>query len=169
MPDNESWEKYGFPDDIMFRTPYLPWVGLIKALNERLQALNLALMDIPEYFTIYGGMAWESNYSAAWSHILTKTDGKGNKMSYVNPAKIASAARYNDCFWTSTELEQEALNGEEKVNVTSFMRPKFSVKWAVWQYNQTNLLRYVVTSDPDNWPDVFTYTDLNSSFAFKAP
>ena len=161
MPDVDNWEAYGFPDDLTFRTPYIPWVGLIKALNERIEARNGTPMDIPEYFTEYGGMYWESSYWEAWNQVYW--------VSYVNPDKISSAEKYSDCFWTPEELGQAALDGEDEVNVTSFMRPRYSVKWAIWQYNQINLLRYVPTSDPDDWPDEFTYQDINDTFNFKAP
>lgn len=168
MPDVENWQGYGFPDDIMFRTPYLPWVGIIKALNERLAAMNQTPMDLPEYFTKYGGMIWASDYSNAFGRLFPWSPW-GKSLYYVNPDKISSATRYRDCFWDRGDLEQAALNGEFLINVTSFMRPKYSVKWAKWQYNQINLLRYVVTSEYDDWPDVFTYIDINSSFNFKAP
>lgn len=163
MPDVDNWEAYGFPDDITFRSPYLPWVGIIKALNERIAALNVDYaVEIPEYFTVYGGMAWESDFWMGWNCIW-----QNNR--FVNPDKISSAASYRDCFWEYDELSNAALNGEDEVNVTSFMRPLYSVKWAIWQYNQINLLRYLPTSPYEDWPDVFTYTDINSSFNFKAP
>lgn len=159
MPDVENWEKYGFPDDIMFRSPYLPWLGLIKALNERSEAVNLEPFPIPEYFSVFGGMIWEFDFEDALQ--ITARH-------YVNPSKIDFSKSYVNCFWHIDDLGNAVLNGEDKVNVTSFMRPLYSVKWAIWTYNQINNLRYVATSDPKDWPDVFTYEDRCNTFNFKA-
>ena len=161
IPDVENWEEYGFPDDLTFRSRYLPWVGIIKALNERRQAVDLEPFPVPEYFSTFGGMIWESDFNDALGEVIPY---------YVYPDAIASADQYSDCFWGENyqEFREIALVGEDIENVTSFMRPHFSVKWAIYTYNRINLLRYVPTSDPEDWP-VFTYTDLNGSFNFKAP
>ena len=49
MPEEpERWEKYGFPDPTFYPS-YLPFVGLCKALNERLSWYGYQ-MDLPDYF-----------------------------------------------------------------------------------------------------------------------
>ena len=161
MPDIENWEKYGFPDDIFFRSPYLPGVGLVKALNERLEAVNAETIEVPQYFHPYPGMVFTTNFQGK---LLNDAASR-----FVNPDKISTAERYEDCFWDAMELQQIGLDGEDWNNVTSPSRPEFSAKWAIWMYKQINILRYVATSSRQEWPDVFTYEDRYSSFNFKAP
>ena len=159
MPDEEKWEKYGFPDGIMFRSPYLPWTGLIKALNERREAVELEPFPVPEYFTSFGGMEWEIRFYDALN-VAAKY--------YVYPDAISNAKQYRDCFWfwNYDDWTEIALDGEDIENVNSFMRPQFSVKWAIFTYNKINLLRYVATTTEADWP-TFNYEDRYNSFNFK--
>lgn len=158
MPDAENWAKYGFPDDIMFRSPYLPLAGLVKAVNERREAVDLDPFPELEYFEVDGGMYWESNFNYALSEA---------SRYYVDPDAVSSATRYEQCFWFWNDLWDKALDGEDLINVTSFMRPRYSVKWAIWTYNQINLLRYVATTKGQDWPG-FEYRDIYNTFKFKA-
>ena len=165
MPDEESWEKYGFPDDLMFRSPYLPGVGLCKAFNERVDAegeINFAAapvtrVDIPEYFTPYPGMGFQFMINV-WNLAFYK---------YVNPEKVPTATRYMDCFWDANDLRSIAADNMDMNDLTNILRPEFSVKWALWIYNAINILRYVPTSTFGEWP-TFTYEDRYDTFNFKA-
>ena len=163
MASDESWEKYGFPDDVTFRSMYLPSVGLIKALNERLEAVGMEPVPVPGYFTPYEGS----------QSFTGRIDSKiFNELCYrfVNPEKIPSAQYYSACFWRPDELELAAADGvEEDVFHYHPLMPEFPVKWAIARYKAINLLRYVVTSDAKDWPDIFTYEDKNNTFNFKAP
>lgn len=157
MPDDENWAAYGFPDDLIFRPPYLPWAGLIKAMNERREAVDLEPFPVPEYFSSFGGMIWESDFGWALSNAVVR---------FVNPDKVSSAEHYRDCLWDPADLENAALDGEELENVNSPLRPLYSAKWAIWTYNKINILRYVPTSEPEDWP-TFHYADRYSTFKFK--
>ena len=158
MPDAESWGKYGFPDGLTFRSPYLPGVGLCKALNERLDAVELSRFTVPEYFTPYPGMSFTES--------LRSKIGYAAVNGFVNPDNIQSANNYYECFWGS-EFFRTAADGEDMDELNNILRPEFSIKWAVWMYNAINLLRYVPTTKPINWPR-FEYEDLNNTFNFKA-
>ncbi|MBE6373963.1 MAG: hypothetical protein E7055_18070 [Lentisphaerae bacterium] len=163
MPDTENWEEYGFPDDLFFRPMYRPSIGIIKALNERLEAVNMETLTVPDYFAPYQGS--QSFLGSIESKIL-------NELCYefVNPEKVPSAKYYSACFWDPEALELAAAGGvEENIFRYSPLMPQFPVKWAQFTYNLINLLRYVPTTTPRDWPDKFEYTDLNSTFAFKAP
>ena len=161
MPDAESWSKYGFPDHIYFRTMYLPTVGLIKALNERLESVKLETLPVPEYFSTYEGSQYflGSFDSKIFNHAVYR---------FVKPDKVSTAQNYYECFWSAEELELAAAD-EIGENIFTYhpLMPDFPFQWAMQRYNAINLLRYVVTSDPQDWP-LFTYTDLNNSFKFKA-
>lgn len=165
MPEVENWAEAGFPDNFTFRSPYLPAVALCKAYNERLDAegevndmaATPSRVDIPEYFTSYPGM----RFTLAIEEIANVAQYK-----YIDPAKISTARNYSGCFWDGADLLQAALNGEDIENVTSYSRPEFSVKWAIWMYNAINLLRYVPTSKWQDWP-TFTYEDRYDTFNFK--
>lgn len=158
MSDSENWGKYGFPDDIFFRAPYLPWIGLVKALNERSEAVELEPLEIPEYFTQYGGMSWEADFYYLLGEV---------QKYYVNPDQIPTAKGYYGCFWYAGDLNNAALDGEDIENVTSITCPRYSAKWAIWTYNKINLLRYVATSKESEWPK-FEYEDKYNTFKFKA-
>lgn len=158
MPE-ESWRKYGFPDDLYFRWYYTPMIGLIKATNERRAAVDLEEIEIPKYFSRY------ENY------FLTDLGGMafGTGTWYVNPDKISSAHQYRDCFWTSGELLTAAAEGGEiYYHNRRVFSPDYPVKLAIQMYNGINLMRYVPTSDPADWPDIFTYEDRYNTFNFKA-
>ena len=162
MPE-ENWGKYGFPDDLYFRWYYTPMIGLIKATNERRAAVDLEEIEIPEYFSQYTDYFLD----VLGNMIFNSFSGAGVK--YVNPDKISSAHQYRDCFWTSNELLTAAAEGGE---IYYHNRWPFShdypVKLAIQMYNGINLMRYVPTSDPADWPDVFTYEDRYNTFNFKA-
>ena len=158
MPE-ENWSQYGFPDNLYFRWYYTPMIGLVKATNERLAAVDLEEIPVPEYFSEY------PNYFL---------DGVNNKIldageKFVDPDKISSAHRYEECFWTRNDLLQAAADGEEIYYHYQFpFSPDYPVKLAIQMYNAINILRYVPTSDPQDWPDVFTYEDRYNTFNFKA-
>ena len=160
FPEIENWEQCGFPDDLYFRWYYTPMIGLIKAINERLAAVDLEEIEIPKYFSEYPHYYLD--------RLVTIINGLAEH--YVNPDKISSAGLYQDCFWTNSELlEAAAEGGEPYYHNRQVFSPDYPVKLAVQMYNAINLLRYVPTSDPEDWPDEFDYEDRNSTFSFKAP
>ena len=166
MPEPESWSKYGFPDDIFFRTVYTPMDGLIKALNERLNAIDSDPYPIPQ---ILDSRGWDFlNLHDFDDRLLNFTAPK-----FVNPDKITTAGRYSDCFWSWGDITRavESETGEEWIRTSvsyNIMTTDYPVKWAVQRYNAINILRYVPTSDPNDWPSVFTYADRYNTFNFKA-
>ena len=164
MTEANSWEDCGFPD-IYFRTGYLPWLGLVKALYERRSAVGLQtyIPRVPEYFCridikmIYHCWDFDRALPAGY---------------FINPDKIPSASSPSDCFWTEDSLLLAAAGGvQDDVVTTNSMRwfflPEFPVKWAIQRYNAINLLRYVPTEYIPQWP-YFAYEDLNNTFNFKA-
>lgn len=164
MPDVENWDECGFPDHIYFRTMYLPTVGLIKALNERLAVFGLDTLPVPEYFSPYEGS------QSFLGRFDSKIFNEGLPDRFVNLDKVQTAQDYFGCFWTAEELEMAAAGGvEEDVFQYHPLMPEFPEKWALHRYNMINLLRYVSTSEPEDWPDEFTYEDKNDTFNFKAP
>lgn len=162
--NDENWAKYGFPDDIMFRSPYLPAVGLCKAYNERMNAEGFVndsaaappVIRLPEYFTPYPGMQFNINVFQLGMY------------KYVNPDKVETARRYRDCFWDSDELVQAAAGDMDPDEILSYSRPEFSAKWALFIYNAINILRYVPVTSWQQWPDEFEYEDRYDTFNFKA-
>jgi hypothetical protein len=164
MPEVENWAKYGFPDDIIFRTSYLPAVGLCKAFNERLNAEGFQrpntfkppAVEIPEYFTPYQGMGFTMSIDV----------GQVALCKYIDPGKISTAQNYRDCFWDVADLLQAAAGDEDISELNNINRPEFSAKWAIWMYNAINLLRYVPTTSWMDWP-AFSYADRYDTFNFK--
>lgn len=164
MPDSENWEKYGFPDDIAFMTVYKPMIGLIKALNERLEAVDLSAMAVPEIFSIRTYMP--ISYLQDIDAYLFQAS-----MRFVDPDKISSAQGYADCFWDWDDLMLEAADGISEDIVSSWppynpLMTAFPVKFAEQRYKAINLLRYVVTTESYEWP-AFSYEDRNNTFNFK--
>lgn len=158
MPNEENWAAYGFPDHLYFRWYYTPMIGLIKAINERLAAVDLEEIEIPKYFSEYPYYYLDS--------LVTNINGLAEH--YVNPDKIDHAHSYSDCFWTSYELQEAAAEDEDPYyHYQRPFYPDYPVKLAVQMYNAINLLRYVPTSEPKDWPKVFTYEDKNDTFNFK--
>ena len=158
MPE-ENWALYGFPDNLYFRWYYTPMIGLIKATNERLAAVGLEEIPLPKYFSEY-----------PW-YFLDGVNGKilGAGEKFVNPDKISSAHSYSQCLWTSNDLlDASAEGGEPYYHYQWPFSPDYPVKLAVQMYKAINILRYVPTSDPRDWPDVFTYADRYNTFNFKA-
>ena len=159
FPEIENWEQCGFPDDLYFRPYDKPMLGLIKATNERLAAVDLEEIPVPEYFSEYPYYFLDG----VNGNIL----GAGEK--FVNPDKISTASRYEQCFWTRNDLLDAAAEGRGPYyHYQRVFAPDYPVKLAIQMYNAINILRYVPTSDPKDWPDVFTYEDLNDTFNFKA-
>ena len=162
FPEVENWEQCGFPDDLYFRPYYTPMIGLIKATNERLAAVDLEEIPLPKYFSEYSYYFLDSLNDIIFGIF-------GIAWKYVNPDKISSAHQYQDCFWTDSELEEAAAeDGEPYYHYQWPFSPDYPVKLAVQMYNAINILRYVPTSDPSDWPDVFTYADRYNTFNFKA-
>jgi len=159
MPNEENWAAYGFPDHLYFRWYYTPMIGLIKAINERRSAIGLEEIEIPKYFSEYPYYFLDRLETI----IIWLPE------HYVNPDKIDHAHSYSGCFWTSNELlEAAAEGGEPYFHYQYPFSPDYPVKLAIQMYNSINLLRYVPTSEPKDWPKVFTYEDKYNTFNFKA-
>ena len=159
FPEIENWKQCGFPDDLYFRPYDKPMIGLIKAINERFAAVGLKEIKLPEYFSEYPHYFLDDLYNIIF----------GIAWKYVSPDKISSAYLYQDCFWTKSELQEAAAEGGEPYYHYQWpFSPDYPVKLAVQMYNAINILRYVPTSDPKDWPDVFTYEDRYNTFNFKA-
>lgn len=155
----ENWAQYGFPDNLYFRWYYTPLIGLIKATNERLDAVDLEEIELPEYFSEYPNYFLDS--------VTAKIFEAGAK--FVNPDKISSAQSYDQCFWTQVDLSNAAADGDQPYyHYQDVFSPDYPVKLAIQRYNAINLLRYVPTSDQEDWPDIFTYEDRYNTFKFKA-
>lgn len=166
----DSWQNYGFPN-ISFRTVYLPWVGLVKALNERLDAaMAYRRMTVPGYFTprsfemIHYCDDFDNSY-------LRYAVIEGRK--FVNPDKIPSATSASDCYWTFSDLLLAAAGKSEgdvviPYDTKDMLIPDIPVKWAFQRYNAINLLRYAAGDTMDEWPYV-KYVDINDTYNFKAP
>ena len=172
LTDPNSWEDCGFPN-INFRMGYLPWVGLAKAVNERLAAAEKwgIRQTVPGYFTrrsvdmIYYCIDFDR---FALPHTVYAAD-----RPFINPDKIPSATNWEDCKWTYSDLLLAAAGGVEADIVTADNRhdmllPEFPVKWALQRYNAINLLRYSMTTYHPKWPYV-EYKDINDTYNFKAP
>ena len=178
IPD--SWEKYGFPNPNLW-APYKPFVGLIKAHNERCR-VGGAEYVIPDFFSkiILNEndrlrelpQAVRGRLGTLDQYILAQAP------SFVNPAKIPTASSIGECFWTTDDLLLAGADGVEDDIICfadgyyfpssfSFV-PLWPVKWAIQRYKQINLLRYQWTHFLDQWPFV-EYKDLNNTFNFKAP
>ena len=153
MPEN--WQKYHFPDPT-FCTPYLPFLGLVKALNERITAEVPpeagGPMDEPEKFTdmnlLYSDNA---HYTLRlFDENLASTAGY-----YVNTAKydnLDANSRTDDLLWTWEELTQAAGGGEWLDTFSDYkLTPDFPAKWAKQRYNAVNLLRYGIIDYKFEW------------------
>ena len=156
----ENWAEYGYPDHIYFRLMRIPLLGAVNAINERLLAVDMKTIGVPDYFAEYPG---SQEFIGKLEAVL-----KSSAAEYVNPGKVDTARYYYQCFWTYSDLLNAASPGGEidKYWKDPF-RPSFSVKWAIHFYNAVNLLRYVPTTKQEDWPD-FEYTDKNNTFKFKA-
>lgn len=169
----DSWQNYGFPN-ISFRTAYLPWVGLVKALNERLDAATGTAhggrMPVPGYFT---PRSFEMiHYCDYFDNSFLQYAVMGGR-KFVNPDKIPSATSASDCYWTFSDLLLAAAGKSEGDVVTPYdakdmLMPDIPVKWASQRYNAINLLRYAFCNFLDEWPYV-EYEDINDTYNFKAP
>ena len=156
----ENWAGYGYPDHIYFRLMRIPLLGAVNAINERLLAVEMETLDIPDHFAEYPG---SQDFIGKLDAVL-----KNSAAEYVNPGKVDTARYYYQCFWTYSDLLNAAAAGGEVYNYfASPFRPSFSKKWAIQFYNAVNLLRYVPTTKQEDWPD-FEYTDKNNTFKFKA-
>ena len=166
--DPNSWQDCGFPN-IHFRTAYLPWVGLVKALNERLAIVQAQQREVPGYFTRQ--IVKMLYYCDEFDRFGLQSAVGGNRL-FVNPDKIPSATSVYDCYWTYSDLLLAAAGGVEgdivTTNIHHLLMPEFPVKWAIQRYNAINLLRYVRTKTLSKWPYV-EYEDRNNTYNFKAP
>ena len=156
----ESWNDYGYPDDLTLKTAYLPTVALIKALNERRAAVNMEPLIVPDYFSPWPG---PQSFLADFDFALNAT-----VPHFVNPDAVSSATSYSGCFWWYEDLELAAVGGDPaKVYHRNPLQPEFCLKWALQRYAEINLLRYVATTTESDWP-TFNYEDINDTFNFKA-
>lgn len=151
MPEQpETWEKYGFPDPT-FRTPYLPYVGLCKALNERANYNGEGedIIEIPDKFSCFD--------SSVWFYLLYAFDTAFTKVAvsgaYVNPEKyddLDEDSDVSDMCWTWEDLLLAGADGVEadvidlNANPPPKLLPNWSAKWAKQRYKMLNLLRYPV-------------------------
>ena len=167
-----SWEDCGFPN-IHFRTAYLPWVGLVKALNERVRTAPYLQLPVPGYFTPIPEKMFLTCYRFDNEGLIWAVS-QFNNQRFINPDKIQPPdPSLNDCLWTLPDLLLAAAGGIEEDIVTSndpadILMPEFPVKWAIQRYNAINLLRYVYTGHSSVFP-YFTYEDINDTYNFKAP
>ena len=172
----ETWNDYGFPDDLAFRTFALPFTGLCKALNERAEAVTTASkgqitiepMPIPDYFTPFpsqGGTVYANGCIDFDFSLKTICEWM------VNPDKIQPDKSWKTYLWTLEELLLSVVDDPSELIVADIgyyhpFVPGLSVKWAVQRYNAINVLRYAATKLED-YPD-FEYEDFYNTFNFKA-
>ena len=170
MPEVENWAKYFFPDNLTFRFPFMPALGLCKAYNERFDveisgdvnpfAGVPVRVEIPEYFDSFPGMGFTMSIDNIGQVALYK---------FVDPNKIETARNFQDCFWDPSDFWKAAATEDDELDIlTNSLRPEFSVKWAVLMYKAINLLRYVPATKWSDWPS-FEYEDKYNTFNFKAP
>lgn len=140
--DNESWEQFGFPDPTLYPA-YLPFVGIAKALNERISAIGgidpHGPVVIPDVF----------DPSRALSSMMD-VDQKLNIVcrSYIRPDKFPQIDYPGDLFWKPDELYLAAADGISEnviytdVNKRSMLNFLYPVEWLKQRYKMINLLRY---------------------------
>lgn len=160
----EGWSDYGYPDHIAFRTVYLPYVGMLKAINERRAAVDFEPVAVPEYFSKISTVAVSEvgNLEYALSAACYE---------FVNPDKIQAGKSWRTYFWTLEELLESVV--DSPADIVSFypdarykaFTPAWPVKWAIQRYNAVNKLRYVATVRED-YPR-FEYEDKYNTFNFK--
>lgn len=144
----ENWQAYGFPDGITFRTAFVPFIGLVKALNERLKAVGKTEITVPDLFTTIGESALSilRNFDVAFESAVHR--------NFINEAKttvLNENTTYSSMYWTWEDLLIAGADGVQNnvillgANEYQKLTPEWSVKWAMQRYKMLNLLRYVET------------------------
>ena len=148
MPEEpERWEKYGFPDPTFYPS-YLPFVGLCKALNERLSWYGYQ-MDLPDYFNGSRDGKTAINYIYEFDTYLALL----GLHRYINPDKYDELVPSSnpddiDIYWTFEDLLLTGADGVEEDIVFTYPRnrsllaPNWCAKWLRQRYKIINLLKY---------------------------
>ena len=141
----ENWQKYGFPDPTLY-PPYLPYVGLIKALNERRTIAGFNPVPVPDYFDLF-----DVQNGRIWDMLRYTIDDriKDLKSYYIKPDKYDSLDEHSstsDMFWTWNELLEAAADREEIIFTETSdwtrLTPRLPAEWAIQRYRMINLLKY---------------------------
>ena len=139
----ESWEKYGFPDPHL-ATPYYPFVGLVKALNERRELSGGKPYDIPEFF---------QHYATSAHGLLNSLDAAimNTGETFINPDKfdlLTDSSPADSMRYTMQDLLLIGAEGiEENIISPSFLGfthlvPSWSAEYAIQRYRIINAMRY---------------------------
>lgn len=139
----EGWAKYGFPDPHL-ATPYYPYVGLIKALNERRALIGKSQYNIPEFFRLYYSRP-EILFNELDNYIMD------TGYSFINPARfdmLTDSSNFADMYYTKNDLLLLGAEGDaEKIITTNrpgftHLLPDWSAEWAIQRYRIINGMRY---------------------------
>ena len=145
---NECWEKYGFPDPA-FMTPYLPYIGLVKALNERAELAGTDTITIPDYFSRV------PDWGSAMTHFDTALAAVVGNGRFVNPEKYDSLNENStpgDLAWTFNELLLAGADYIQDNIIYPYTRqgvhlaPVLYAAWLKQRYKMINLLHFRTVS-----------------------
>ena len=168
ITDPQSWEEGGIPDHLKFRRAVTAHLCFIRALNERrIACIGSPYSDIDRYQFFFPNQLSPFTFVLIWTILRNIGDFAPY---FVKPDKIASAANYEDCFWTFDEIRHEVGDDLWPASESDWkpFLPEWPLKYVEPMYNAINLLRYVPTTKKGDWPD-FEYEDKNDTFKFKAP
>ena len=147
----ESWEKYGFPDPHL-ATPYYPFVGLVKALNERLELIGGEPFDLvdSEFFQPYATIPLGLLNSLDSTIMVTGEQ-------FINPDRFdllddtlpADNMRYTrkDLLLLGAEGIEENIISPSLSWGFTHLAPNWSAEWAIQRYRIINAMRYKRITD----------------------